>query len=142
MSLRQIVRKITKYKVWRLIFAFWYAKILAHVRDHVRRFYSNCRTLTLSLKLIFLVLYFPGNTENCFRKTLWSICWYQIKTWNMIDMTVSHQKNYQNLQQCEVKKNAINIKFRNTIVVVFFHIGSVTNYIYIFVKTGNAIWRI
>ena len=33
-------------KVWRLIYAFWYlptyatyAKILAHVRDHVRRFY-------------------------------------------------------------------------------------------------------
>ena len=22
-----------------------YAKILAHVRDHVRRFYGNCRTL-------------------------------------------------------------------------------------------------
>ena len=44
-SLKKVVRKVTREKVWRLIYAFWYlpkyvmyAKTLAYVRDHVQRF--------------------------------------------------------------------------------------------------------
>ena len=53
-SLGKIVKKITREKIWRLIYAFWYlptyftyAKILTYVRDHLRRFYGNCRTLII-----------------------------------------------------------------------------------------------
>ena len=59
MSLGKIVRKITRYKVQRLIYAFWYlptyityAKILAYIHDHVQQFYGNCRTLNKQLQPI------------------------------------------------------------------------------------------
>ena len=51
-NLGKTVRKITRWKLWRLVYAFWYlpkyvtyAKILIHVRDYVRWFYGNCRSL-------------------------------------------------------------------------------------------------
>ena len=51
---KKTVRKITREKVWRPIYGFWYllmyvtyVKILAYVRDHVWWFYDNCWTLAL-----------------------------------------------------------------------------------------------
>ena len=47
--------KSPTYKVWPMISVFWYlptyvmyAKILAHIYDHVQQFYSNCWTLYVS----------------------------------------------------------------------------------------------
>ena len=69
----------------RQIYAFWYlptyvthTKILARERDHVRRFYGNCRTLWMFLKQFqFLVKSFGKNkfsTADVFFKKTWQQC--------------------------------------------------------------------
>ena len=63
--------------IWRLIYAFWYlstyvtyAKILAHVRDHVRRFRGNCRTMKslVPLELFYNFAQLKGPRET------WKLC--------------------------------------------------------------------
>ena len=65
----KLFRKITSWKVWCLINAFWYlhtyitcARILAHVWDHVWQFCDNCRTLT-SQQIVCKTLRFHQRTS-------------------------------------------------------------------------------
>ena len=64
MSLEKFVTKITRQKVRRLIYAFWYlptyvtyAKILIYVRDHVQQFYDNCRSNPVTFLLFEILTY-------------------------------------------------------------------------------------
>ena len=99
-ELRKIVKKITKKKVQRLIYAFWclpkyatYANILAHDNDQVRPFQGNCRILNGRHTMYCFDFHNPNHSRE--HKQTWKvtrITWQQFHYNLIAKKSVTHHK--------------------------------------------------
>ena len=103
-SLEKLLRKSPDICIFYLPTYITYGKILAHVHDHVRRFYGNCRTLEVRLihaeqiyLCNFIILRKKDSNAGVFLWSMWNFqeqWWLLLKTRNILlrnKKTVEHK---------------------------------------------------